>query len=319
MNRSNATHRLPNWSFDIAIRRKLRLPIITPTNKCRCGTTHDIYGDHTFQCRHISKKAAHDIIRDAWASALQPALATAGYIHHNSKIDIERKRLLTSDIGAQPFDISFNPDPQLDTSNPSCPFSTIGADITIAHSETKISSFQLSDNAISSLSAAADKHLQTFERKKFLRRDKPHSSLGHIIRGENVIQELLDTDRILLPFAINPFGRWGPITRTFLTGNDTTTIYNFPPNKPNAATMCRRATTPPCPLGILRTADANWKLNKQRLFYGNSYTAPTPSIHTIQQLGLGITKAFSLHIRNAIKNLGSSGDTNQTHLIDSID
>ena len=45
-----------------------------------------------------------------------------------------------------------------------------------------------------------------------------------------------------------------------------------------------------------------WKLNKTKQFFGNSYTSPTPSIYTIQQLGLGITKAFSTHIRNATKS-----------------
>ncbi len=129
-----------------------------------------------------------------------------------------------------------------------------------------------------------------------------------LIRGENIIRELLDKNMILLPFAIDPFGRWGPITRTFLTGNGTNTTYTFPVNRPNAATMFKRATTTPCPTGILRTADANWKSNRTRTFYGFSYTSPTPSIHTLQQLGLGITKAFSLHIRNATKQYGSTCD-----------
>ena len=72
VNRSNANNRLPNWSFDIAIKRKLRLPITNREIKCKCRATHDIYGDHTFHCRHISKKQAHNIIRDGWASALKP-------------------------------------------------------------------------------------------------------------------------------------------------------------------------------------------------------------------------------------------------------
>jgi hypothetical protein len=308
MNRSNANHRLQNWSFDIALRRKLRLPILPPSNTCKCGATHDIYGDHTFHCRNISKKAAHNIIRDTWAIALQPALTTAGYIHQNSKVDIERKHLLQSDSGAQPFDISFDPDPQINGPHSSCPFTTIGADITIAHNGAQSSSFHFSDNAISSLSAAADRHLQNFEKKKFARRDKAHSSLGYTIRGENIIQELLNKNMILLPFAIDPFGRWGPITRTFLIGNETNTVYTFPANRPNAAIMFKRATTSPCPTGILRTADANWKSTRTRNFFGFSYSSPTPSLYTIQQLGLGLTKAFSLHIRNATKLYGSTRD-----------
>ena len=112
-----------------------------------------------------------------------------------------------------------------------------------------------------------------------MRHDKPHSSLRHIIKGEDVINELLNKQMILLPFAIDPLGRWGPITTTFLQGNKHTLQYTFQTSRNNAAIMFRRATTNPCPLGILRTADTNWKQNKIRPFFGYTYTAPTPSIH----------------------------------------
>ena len=89
----------------------------------------------------------------------------------------------------------------------------------------------------------------------------------------------------------------GLITQTFIMGNgNTTTTYNFPTNRPNANTMFHRATNTPCSLGIQWTADANWKTTKSQTFFSHSYMAPTPSMHTIQQLGLGITKTFSLHI-----------------------
>ena len=39
----------------------------------------------------------------------------------------------------------------------------------------------------------------------------------------------------------------------------------------------------------------------QRTFYGNSYTAPTPSIHIIQQLGLTISKSYSTLLTNATR------------------
>jgi hypothetical protein len=41
--------------------------------------------------------------------------------------------------------------------------------------------------------------------------------------------------------------------------------------------------------------------NKTGGFFGFSYTSPTPTIFTTQQLGLGITKAFATHIKNAEK------------------
>jgi hypothetical protein len=107
--------------------------------------------------------------------------------------------------------------------------------------------------------AAANRHLQNFEKKKFVQHDKPHSSLGYTILGENIIQELLDKNMVLLPFAIDPFGCWGPIARKILAGNGTNTIYT--PNQPNTAIMFKQATTTSCPTRILCTADANWKSN----------------------------------------------------------
>jgi hypothetical protein len=36
------------------------------------------------------------MIRDSWAEALQPALATAGYIQSTTKLDIEQKHIKTT-------------------------------------------------------------------------------------------------------------------------------------------------------------------------------------------------------------------------------
>ena len=55
----------------------------------------------------------------------------------------------------------------------------------------------------------------------------------------------------------------------------------------------------PSPKGVLRLADHNWSTSHTHQFYDHSYLAPTPSITTIQKLGLSITKAFALHVRYA--------------------
>jgi hypothetical protein len=71
-------------------------------------------------------------------------------IRHTTKLDIERKRIKTRDISSQPFDISFDPDqPTIDEIHIHCPFSTIGADITIGHSAITPSSFNFSPMHIS--------------------------------------------------------------------------------------------------------------------------------------------------------------------------
>ena len=69
--------------------------------------------------------------------------------------------------------------------------------------------------------------------------------------GRCFLQELLHKNMVLLPFSIHLFGRWGPITQTFLTENGTNSTHIFPTYQPNAASMFHRATTTPCPIGIL--------------------------------------------------------------------
>ena len=62
-------------------------------------------------------------------------------------------------------------------------------------------------------------------------------------------------------------------------------------HRPNANLMCERASQPPCPLGILTSADIRRTQSvspTRRTFFGNSYTAPTPSLHTLQLVGLSI-------------------------------
>ena len=88
---------------------------------------------------------------------------------------------------------------------------------------------------------------------------------------------------ILLPFAIDPHGHWGPILQYFLYHAETTLEYKFYATRPNSKIMFHRATYNPCPLGILKTADSIWKQNKTRTFFGHSYTAPTLSLYTIQR------------------------------------
>jgi hypothetical protein len=210
MNRSNAQHRLTDWTTLLALRRELCLPIYNTNNTlmCKCGEQYDCWGNHTFHCKLISKKIAHNIIRDSWESALQPALSTAGYIRSLSILDIEKKNINTSDITAQPFDVSFDPDPTTtDNIHTPCPYTTIGADITIKHSLPTVSLFDLLDNVIFSLTATANKHLKKFNQRKYMHSNKRDNE-ANIIDGDTVIGELIKSNMVLLPFAIDPHGRW---------------------------------------------------------------------------------------------------------------
>ena len=129
MSRSIPGHRIQNWCFKYALWRKLRLPIYDPQEqpRCWCGETHDAYGDHAFSCVQNNKKMTSNFIRDGWALALQPALATCGYIRQSSKLETEKLNLCDAAPGVNPLDLSFNPDPDPDPhiATP-CRFPTVG-------------------------------------------------------------------------------------------------------------------------------------------------------------------------------------------------
>jgi hypothetical protein len=72
----------------------------------------------------------------------------------------------------------------------------------------------------------------------------------------------------------------------------------LPPSRPHAAEMYKRISTFSSPTGILQLANHNWTIHQPHHFFGHSYSSPTtPSISTLQALGLCISKSFAAHIR----------------------
>ena len=120
-----------------------------------------------------------------------------------------------------------------------------------------------------------------------------------VTTGDDLLGDLLTREMLLLPFAIDPLGRFGPLLEHFLFGSHNSPAISFPASRPNATKMYSRLLQYPSPKGILLLAEHNWRNSPTRRFYDNSYLAPTPSITTIQKLGLSITKAFALHIQYA--------------------
>ena len=71
-------------------------------------------------------------------------------------------------------------------------------------------------NVIESVTAAAKSHLQTRERKKFMRDSKKDTVMGELIPGQRVMGDLVRSDVVLIPMAIDPHGNWGPLTQNLL-------------------------------------------------------------------------------------------------------
>ncbi len=109
-------------------------------------------------------------------------------------------------------------------------------------------------------------------------------------------------------WAICPHGGLGPMFRRFLYGEEPQSPLTFTANTPHAANMYLQSLQSYAPHGILPLANAAWSATKRdnQRFYGHSYTAPTPQVHFLQQLGLACTKAFAAHLRRQSRQQSSS-------------
>jgi hypothetical protein len=168
-------------------------------------------------------------------------LAQAGYIYPNTKLDIETHLHLRSDPTAQPFDISFNPNP---TSHHCCPYTTIGADITITGTTPPPKRQTSSEDIFQTITANADHHLQMHERRKLGRTTKPATPTTPPVHGDEVIGKLYNKNMVLIPITIDPFARFGPMFQSFLTSTESspqepwfTTHRNNKFNRPYANLM----------------------------------------------------------------------------------
>jgi hypothetical protein len=55
--------------------------------------------------------------------------------------------------------------------------------------------------------------------------------------GDTLIGNLLNQNMLLIPFAIDPLGRFGPLLHNFLFGHHPAPLLSFPTSKPNAMEM----------------------------------------------------------------------------------
>ena len=133
--------------------------------------------------------------------------------------------------------------------------------------------------------ANADSHLQNYEHKKLGHTNKTDASTSIITCGDTLIGDLLHRNMLLIPFVIDPLGRFSPLLQNFLFGQHSAPQLRFPPSRPNATQMYSKLLQYPSLKGILLLANHNWSLHPKRRVYGHSYLAPTPSITTVQSLG----------------------------------
>ena len=210
-----------------------------------------------------------------------------------------------SDLEANPLDVCFEIDPDPSGDAPaSCPYDIVGGDITITGPPPPSPLPSNSVDSIELVTAAAEANLQKKERLKLMRASVTDAA-GTKIFGDELIGELVRANIILIPWAVDPHGRLGPMFWNFLLHCQPRVHPTFKNNRYYASVMYDRAVNAPCPTGILTTASVFWQQSNPKSFYGHSYTAPTPKEFALGKIGLAITKAYALHIRNANKKFGT--------------
>jgi hypothetical protein len=153
-------------------------------------------------------------------------------------VDTEPNLYLPSDPHSRPFDLSFDPcpaPPQLTSHG--CTSHTVGANITISRLPPRLPLDPNSLDVLQFITANADSHLQKYERKKLGHTNKTDPSTSIITYGDTLIGELLHRNMLLIPFAIDPLGRIGPLLQNFLFGHHPAPQLRFPPSRPNATQM----------------------------------------------------------------------------------
>jgi hypothetical protein len=140
-------------------------------------------------------------------------LAQARYLYPNTPMAVKPLFHLRSDPTAQPFDISFSPNP---TSCHYCPYTTIGADINITGPPPTPKTSQTED-ILHTITANAENNLQHHERGKLGCSHKPSTPTTPFIHGDEVIGKMYRKNVVLIPFTIDPWARFGPMLQAFLT------------------------------------------------------------------------------------------------------
>eukprot|EP00956_Cyclotella_meneghiniana_P009217 scaffold12656_cov39-Cyclotella_meneghiniana.AAC.1 len=136
MSRTPYQHRIPNEVFEIMLKRKLRLRLwpLTHLTHCTCSAKLDPYGDHCLGCTENHKTAASDCIRDAIVMILKRILPLVQLIRQQSQVETEPTKII-KDL---PKQRESNTPQQKKCGD--APYSRIGFDVTLIHSNSNISS-----------------------------------------------------------------------------------------------------------------------------------------------------------------------------------
>jgi hypothetical protein len=123
---------------------------------------------------------------------------------------------LSSDPHSFPFNLSFDPYPASPPlTSHGCTSSTVGANVTISSLPPKLPINPNSPDVLQIITTNANSHLQKYKCRKLGRINKTSASTSIITQGDTLLGDLLSWNMLLIPFAIDPLGRFRPFLQNF--------------------------------------------------------------------------------------------------------
>jgi hypothetical protein len=171
-------------------------------------------------------------------------------------------------------------------SSPLLPFAKAAIDVRVTNS------FSSQSVGESSYMVSITKHLQKAEQAKF--RGPSVSTTSTFVNGKMVVRALNESNTLLIPFIVDPFGSLSPIANRFLFGlhpdpaPDPLHFHSATSQEAYNNTMSLAA-----PTGLSHRADQYWSRNSPHLPFGNTYHSRFPTNWIRQTLGANINLTFA--------------------------
>jgi hypothetical protein len=287
LSRRQRDHRIAPATYTMALKRKLRLPVINPTPaslECQCGATPDEYGDHFFSCKSSAghKGNLHNKMRDTVLHIFRSLGPLTGWTSHEYDVSCEPTMLLPLYPGNRPADVGITLQPQASPAH-SRPHTYLALDITITPPPT-MPRTDIPANPYKPHAEQAQKVHWVKIRDKFQgRKHGPTANLN-------------DSKLTLIPFTIDPFGGLGYFAERLL--------YAQPKNKPqwrhatdftSTAAFEAYSTAMTSPHSFLTIANSKYDAITP---FGHTHSTRTPEQWATQILGLNfVTSSAQLLLR----------------------
>jgi hypothetical protein len=256
----------------------------------------DEYGDHCLGCVANHKTKASNSIRDGISKVFQQILLTARLIDSPTQVEKETNNVIHTLPCLKPFDLTICLDHSLDAGAWRTPYTRIGFDVTLIHSNKP----SFSTNSEAAQFTEMDLRLQDGDKMKFARRSGGTNSLmNHTLSADGVIGEIIDkNNNCYISIAVGPYSELSSLFRRFLSGDKVIPIPAFDPDRPHAQRAYKTAKHVQTPYDVHGKADKNWKHDNGNSLFGFSYLAPSPSAWAEQRISLGCqTTTSNLHPR----------------------